>query len=84
MLQQLSDQSIKAGLTMNTSKTKIMTNASQLNNIIVNNEKIEYVNEYVYLGQIIAPQDTMHKEIDRRIANTWKRFWSLSEIMTNQ
>uniref|UniRef100_A0A2H1V663 SFRICE_031899 n=1 Tax=Spodoptera frugiperda TaxID=7108 RepID=A0A2H1V663_SPOFR len=26
----------------------------------------------------------MHKEIDRRIANTWKRYWSLSEIMKNR
>lgn len=26
----------------------------------------------------------MAKEIDRRIANTWKRFWSLSEVMKNQ
>ncbi|GBP71251.1 Down syndrome cell adhesion molecule homolog [Eumeta japonica] len=26
----------------------------------------------------------MQKEIERRIANTWKRFWSLSEIMKNK
>ncbi|KAJ8735284.1 hypothetical protein PYW07_006904 [Mythimna separata] len=84
MLQELSEESIKAGLTMNTTKTKIMTNSSQTYNIIVNMEKIEYVDEYIYLGQLIATTDTMHKEIDRRIANTWKRFWSLSEIMKNK
>ncbi|CAH2096957.1 unnamed protein product [Euphydryas editha] len=84
MLQQLSDQSAKAGLTMNTAKTKIMTNTSQTYNITVNAQKIEYVEEYVYLGQLIAARNTMHKEIERRIANTWKRYWSLSEVMKNE
>lgn len=84
MLQELSDQSAKAGLSMNTAKTKIMTNSTKTYNITVNNEKIEYVEEYVYLGQLISPSDTMQKEIDRRIANTWKRYWSLSEIMKNK
>lgn len=84
MLQQLSDQSAEAGLTMNTAKTKIMTNSSQTHTITVNSEKIEYVEEYVYLGQLIAAEDTMHKEIKRRIANTWKRYWSLSEVMKNK
>lgn len=69
---------------MNTAKPKILTNASQTYNIIVKMEKIEYVNEYIYLGRLIAIRDTMHKEIDRRIANTGKRFWSLSEIMKNK
>lgn len=84
MLQELSDQSAKAGLSMNTAKTKIMTNSTKTYNITFDNEKIEYVEEYVYLGQLISPSDTMQKEIDRRIANTWKRYWSLSEIMKNK
>ncbi|XP_045457584.1 uncharacterized protein LOC123667789 [Melitaea cinxia] len=84
MLQQLSDQSAIAGLTINTAKTKIMTNTSQSYNIRVNAQEIEYVEEYVYLGQLVAARDTMHKEIDRRISNTWKRYWSLSEIMKNE
>ncbi|CAH2098347.1 unnamed protein product [Euphydryas editha] len=84
MLQQLSDQSAKAGLTMNTNKTKIMTNSSKSHNILVNMQQIEYVDEYIYLGQLIATNKSMHKEIDRRIANTWKRYWSLSEIMKDR
>lgn len=84
MLQQLSDESAKAGLSMNTTKTKIMTNSPRTETITINNEQIEYVNEYIYLGQLISTADTMQKEIDRRIANTWKRFWSLSEVMKNE
>ncbi|GBP81979.1 Intraflagellar transport protein 80 homolog [Eumeta japonica] len=86
MLQQLSDESEKAGLTMNLSKTKIMTNAepTDLDTVRVNNEEIELVTEYIYLGQLISPTNTMNKEIDRRITNTWKKYWSLSEIMKNK
>ncbi|XP_022833711.1 uncharacterized protein LOC111361551 [Spodoptera litura] len=82
MLQQLSDESAKAGLTMNLTKTKIMTNAQETvyhEQITVNNEEIEYVKEYIYLGQLISTEDCMKKEIERRITNTWKRFWSLKE-----
>lgn len=84
MLQQLSDQSAVAGLTMNITKTKIMTNSSKTQKITVNMQEIEYVEEYIYLGQLISPTKTMHKEIDRRIANTWKRYWSLSEVMKDK
>lgn len=67
---------------MNTSKTKIISNSNHtITNI--NNDVIEYVNEYIYLGQLISTEDTVQKEVQRRITNTWKRYWSLSEIMKN-
>ncbi|CAK1595272.1 unnamed protein product [Parnassius mnemosyne] len=84
MLQQLSDESANAGLTINLTKTKIMTNSPQKDIIRINNQQLEYVNEYIYLGQLISPTENMQKEIERRIANTWKKFWSLSEIMKNK
>lgn len=84
MLQQLADVSDKAGLSMNLNKTKIMTNSSQTDKIKVNNEQIEYVQEYVYLGQLISTEGCMEKEIERRVTNTWKRYWSLSEVMKNK
>lgn len=84
MLQQLADQSAVAGLTMNITKTKIMTNSSETQKITVNMQEVEYVDEYIYLGQLISPTGTMHKEVERRIANTWKRYWSLSEVMKDR
>nr|XP_032513904.1 uncharacterized protein LOC116767609 [Danaus plexippus plexippus] len=84
MLQQLADESGKAGLTMNLSKTKIMSNSSHTDVIKINNEQIEYVHEYIYWGQLISTEDCMKKEIERRITNTWKRYWSHSEIMKNE
>ncbi|GBP25145.1 Putative uncharacterized transposon-derived protein F52C9.6 [Eumeta japonica] len=87
MLQQLSDESVKAGLTMNPTKTKIMANSQQIAHnelIIVNNEQLEYVKEYIYLGQLISTDGSMNKEIERRITNTWKKIWSLKEIFKDK
>jgi hypothetical protein len=83
MLQQISDESNKVGLQMNTEKTKVMTNRQRVP-IKVDQGIIEYVGEYVYLGQIISASDIMDKEVDRRIANAWKRYWGLKEVMKNK
>lgn len=82
MLEQLVHESEKAGLSMNTSKTKLMTNGDKVP-IMVSNTTIEYVEEYTYLGQIISPKDLTTKEISNRINLAWKRYWSLKEIMKN-
>ena len=80
MLQQLKNESEKVGLTMNLSKTKTMSNGNK-EKIYVDYQEIENVDEYIYLGQIIAPKQQMSKEINRRISNSWSRYWSLKEIM---
>ncbi|XP_050684522.1 uncharacterized protein LOC126979321 [Leptidea sinapis] len=82
MLQQLAEESMRVGLSMNTEKTKIMTNSDKII-ITVNNEPIEYVEEYIYLGQVIATKESTEKEINRRVTNTWKKYWSLKEVMKN-
>lgn len=80
MLLDLDTQSRVVGLTMNTQKTKLMTNSEKYE-IEINGNNIEYVNEYEYLGQTISPYDQTNKEIDKRIEKAWKRYWSLKEIM---
>ncbi|XP_037871664.1 uncharacterized protein LOC119629571 [Bombyx mori] len=82
MLGELVEESRKVGLIMNTQKTKAMTNDIKYP-ITINSNTIEYVDEYVYLGQIISPSDLTSKEIERRIANAWKRYWNLKEVMKN-
>ncbi|KAJ8724843.1 hypothetical protein PYW07_015801 [Mythimna separata] len=83
MLEQLDLESKKAGLSMNPMKTKIMTNGLR-EGIEIGQEVIEYVDEYIYLGQLISTKDQHSKEINRRISNTWKRYWSLKEIVKNE
>ena len=85
MLQQLSDESAKVGLAINTSKTNVMTNSVKIDIKINHGQtEIKYANEYIYLGQLLSTEDTMQKEIDRRITSSWKRFWSLSEVFKDK
>ncbi|PZC70710.1 hypothetical protein B5X24_HaOG215026 [Helicoverpa armigera] len=80
MIQSLNNESLKVGLKMNTEKTKIMTNKQQ-RNIKIGNELLEYVKEYIYLGQVISTEDQNAKEINLRIATGWKKYWALKEVM---
>ena len=61
-----------------------MTNDKQ-SVITLNNLPLEYVDNYIYLGkQISFYKQNNDLEVDRRIKNTWKRFWSLKEIFKGQ
>lgn len=80
MLQELSTASFEVGLRMNQSKTKVMSNKTK-RRVEVDGTEIAYVDEYVYLGQIISFENRQNKEIDRRIDNAWKSFWSMKEYM---
>lgn len=83
MIQTLISRSREVGLEINLTKTKMMTNSTPID-ITNNGQKFEYVEEYVYLGQIISPNDQMSKEIDKRIATGWKKFWALKEVMKSK
>lgn len=83
MIIDLERESQKVGLTMNASKTKALTNATE-EPIIINGIPIEYVKEYTYLGQQISTNDIMSKEIDTRIGNAWRCYWRLKDIMKNK
>ncbi|XP_045484950.1 uncharacterized protein LOC110996663 [Pieris rapae] len=83
MVSDLDTESRFVGLKMNTEKTKVMTN-SRKEKVLLNNNIIEYVDEYLYLGQTISMTDSTTKEIDTRIAKAWKSFWALKEVMKNK
>lgn len=83
MMQSLANISREVGLEINACKTKLMSNSREID-IMVDGNKIEYVKEYIYLGQIISPTDAMTKEINRRIAQGWKKYWSLKEIVKSK
>lgn len=83
MLQDLDNKSQTVGLCMNKLKTKAMTNSSR-ETLIVNGSEIEYVQEYTYLGQVISPKDLTTKEMEIRIGNAWKRYWTYKEIMKSK
>lgn len=83
MLQELSETSKIAGLSMNKSKTQIMSNGPE-NPIKVDGMDLQYVSEYIYLGQLLSFHQKVEKEISRRIALAWKAFWSLKFILLDK
>ena len=78
MICALSNECSKCGLEANSDKTKLMTNTNKCP-IFLNGSELEYVSSYQYLGQIVnfKGQD---EEIEKRITNAWRKFWSLKNI----
>lgn len=80
MLNDLKLQSGKIGLEFNASKTNILTNGPKTN-INIEGNTLEYVEEAIYLGQTVSFNNKWDKEIQRRTALAWKKYWSLKDIM---
>lgn len=80
MIESSQKASAKVGLQINLTKTKTMTN-SHKKIIKVNENPLEYVDEYIYLGKTIS-FDTKNndREIERRVQLTWNKYWSLKEV----
>lgn len=50
----------------------------------IKSQKLKWVEEVIYLGQLISFKDKTAKEVDRRIAIGWKKFWALKEIFNTK
>lgn len=81
MMQDLNRESKKVGLHMNAEKTNIMSN-SHHKLIQIEGIKINYVTDYIYLGKKISfDPNSNEEEVERRIRNSWKSFWTRKEIL---
>ncbi|XP_030766839.1 uncharacterized protein LOC115890677 [Sitophilus oryzae] len=70
---------------MNYTKTKIITNTDENITTRINQEKIERVEEYIYLGQMIKlKKENQTAEIKRRVRLAWAAFGKLSYILKNK
>ncbi len=76
-------KSKKVVLSNNFSKTKIMTNISQFEEIRVGKNRIEVFSEYKYqyLGQTMSLENRTKNVLKIRRANAWKAFWVPSKIL---
>ncbi|XP_063361456.1 uncharacterized protein LOC134650431 [Cydia amplana] len=82
MLQDLSNASLQVGLQMNRTKTQVMTNSKNRTVMVaVDGQTKHYVDEYIYLGQLVSFSNRQDKEIERRVENAWKSYWSMKELM---
>ena len=66
------------GLEISGEKTKVMFANTQPGSIVVDNQRLEEVDSFVYLGSVISPSGSNNKDIAARIAKaraTFKRLW---------
>lgn len=83
MLRTLDEQSRECGLAMNPEKTCILTNGEQ-KDILIQGTKMSYVSDYIYLGQNITMQGWAIKEVERRVAKAWNKYWSLKDVFKSK
>lgn len=69
------------GFLINLSKTKIMSNITNLTNLQLGDTVIEKVEEYKYLCQTLSFLDRTNKELKLRRADAWKAFWAQCRIL---
>ena len=82
MLPDIHDISKPVGLKMRLGKTKVMYNEHvNKDDVIVNRKKIEEVERYVYLRQIVTKDHDQVQEMKRRIRQGWSAFGKLHNIM---
>ena len=69
-------ESLKVGLKIHKGKTKYMTNHADSEDILIllDQQKIEKVTEFKYLGQNTHLEDTTKEEIYARIRAAWSCF----------
>jgi hypothetical protein len=85
MLNQLNDESKRLGMKINMKKTKAMFNNNANKEAIhLGLEKIETVDEYIYLGQLITPANDNIDEVKRRTSAGWGAFSQYRDILKSK
>ena len=77
----------QSGLDMNVKKTKTMVISRDIGtraNISIDNEELEQVEEFKYLGQTITADAKTEKEIKIRIGIAKSRFQELKIVLANR
>eukprot|EP00794_Sanderia_malayensis_P008022 gene8022-8881_t len=81
MVYELDVESRKVGLKMNMSKTKVLFNKFVTKEEIkINDNILEEVNKYIYLGQEIWPDNNQYEEIKRRSQAGWIAFYKHKDV----
>ena len=83
-LNNLNSESLKVGLKIHKGKTKYMTNHADSGDILIDQQKIEKVTEFKYLGQTTHLKDTTKEEIYARIRAAWSCFGKNKEILQDK
>ena len=70
---------------MHMGKTKVMFNKfAKEKDIIIENQSIEKLEEYVYLGTLTKMSKKLDIELSRRITAGWKAFWKYKDVLKSK
>ena len=86
MLAKVYSETEKIGLKIHSGKTQWMTNQiqnAQNTTVKLNGQAISQVHEYKYLGQILAPNGDMLKEINSRVKSGWAACKRIETALTS-
>ncbi|EYC14563.1 hypothetical protein Y032_0040g278 [Ancylostoma ceylanicum] len=82
MIRRLDERGSKAGLTINTLKTKVMRSASSSQQpVLLQCVHLEDVNRYVYLGRLLNMENDTRTEIARRGRADWAAYNSTKSVL---
>ena len=77
----LARYALQTGLIINTSKTKVMSiNTTTQPCITINDELLEVVDDFVYLGSLISQDNAAQKDIQRRLGHARSTYTRLHHI----
>ena len=80
MLLRIKDESLKAGLRLNIKKTKYMTTAVDVSNLVLHGEQVEQVRTFNFLGSMISEDGSCKHEVVRRLAIARTTMSSLQKV----
>lgn len=82
MIEKVATECEKTGLKMNVSKTKVMSELEDSQEITLSDgTQVEAVKEYSYLGSLISFRNKTDKETSIWVAKSWTAFWALKQIV---
>ena len=79
-LNSLNSESLKIGFKIHKGKTKYMTNHADSEDMLTDQQNIEKVTEFKYLGQTAHLKDTTKEEICARIIAAWSCFGKINPV----
>ena len=83
MIIELKNASESVGLKINWNKTKIMSNGI-VTEMKIDNETIEIVKKFKFLGTILYFENREQEELSARISAAWKAFWAHKRFFTDK
>ena len=83
LLRKVKEESLRSGLKLNISKTKIMTNG-KCNSFEIDGNKIEIIENFIFLGSKINKDGTCEEDVRRRIMLGRTAMMDLSKIMKDR